>query len=276
MRVPDRGSRLPAPVIPNGGVLSARVKQATVRGNRARNLIRVNRALIVCGASGAGKSSVAAKISQVLAATGVSSAFIDVDAIAQFGPAPRDRREGVSFYDALKCKNVGSLWLNFRDAGAHNLIVAADVGSLELRARYQRALEGCAVQVALLIAHPDHLKERLTGRPQDRFHPMTHAEDGTVRQDVLERVLAEQARLQAAGVHDFAVVNSTSPAQTAARVLELAGWLSADRPPGAMPELCRRSRPRHLTPSVFAKPARRRFCTWRTILNGAEWGEATR
>jgi broad-specificity NMP kinase len=195
----------------------------------------VNRALIVCGASGVGKSSVAAKISQVLAATGVPSAFIDVDAIAQFGPAPWDRREGVSFHDTLKCKNVGSLWLNFRDAGALNLIVAAHVDSLELREQYQRALEGCALQVALLTAHPDHLKERLTGRPPDPFHPMTYAEDGTVRQEVFERVPAEQTRLQAAEVHDFSVANNTSPAQTAARVLELAGWLNTDHSPGATP-----------------------------------------
>lgn len=64
---------------------------------------------------------------------------------------------------------------------------------------------------------------------------MTYAEDGAVRQEVFERVPAEQARLQAAGVHDFSVANDTSPAQTAARVLELAGWLNTDHLPGAMP-----------------------------------------
>lgn len=137
----------------------------------ARNLVRVNRALIVCGASGAGKSSVAAEISQVLAATGASSAFIDVDTVAQFGPAPRGCREGVSFYDTLKCKNVGSLWLNFHQAGAVHLIVAAHIDSLQVRAQYESALEGCALRVALLIAPLDLLKERLIGRPRDPFHP---------------------------------------------------------------------------------------------------------
>jgi hypothetical protein len=193
----------------------------------------VNRALIVCGTSGVGKSSIAAEISQVLAATGASSAFIDVDTVAQFGPAPWPRQQELPFYDALKCKNVGSLWLNFRDAGALHIVIAAHVDSLQLRTQYERALEGCALQVALLIAPPSLLRERLTGRPPDPFHPMTHTNDGAIRQEVLDRVSAEQARLQAAGVHDFAVVNDASPAQAASSVLELAGWLSTADSPGA-------------------------------------------
>jgi predicted kinase len=193
----------------------------------------VNRALIVCGASGVGKSSVAAEISQVLEAAGASSAFIDVDTVAQFGPVPWRRRRGVSFYDTLKCKNVGSLWLNFREAGALHLVVAAHVDSLRLRAQYERALEGCAVQVALLTAPPDLINERLTARPRDPFHPMTYVKDGAIRPEVLEGVSAEQTRLRTAGVHDFCVVNDASPAQTAARVLELAGWRAPDGSPGA-------------------------------------------
>lgn len=62
---------------------------------------------------------------------------------------------------------------------------------------------------------------------------MTYAEDRAVRQEVFERVAVEQTRLQTAGVHDFAVVNDASPAQAAARILKLAGWLSTDRLPGA-------------------------------------------
>jgi hypothetical protein len=193
----------------------------------------MNRALIVSGTGGAGKSSVAAEISRVLAAAGASHAFIDVDTIAQFGPAPWRRRQGGSFYDALKCKNVESLWLNFHEAGALHLVLAAQVDSLQLRARYERALEGCAVQVALLIAPPDLLKERLTGRPRDSFHPMSYSKDGAIRQELLERVPADQARLRTAAVHDFCVVNDASPAQAAARVVELAGWLLTDGSPGA-------------------------------------------
>jgi hypothetical protein len=193
----------------------------------------VNRALIVCGAGGVGKSSVAAEISQVLAANGAPSAFIDADTVAQFGPAPWHCRQGLSFYDTLKCKNVGSLWLNYHQAGALHLVVAAHVDSLRLRAQYENALQGCAVQVALLIAPLDILKERLTRRPRDPFHPTSHAKDGAIRQRVLERVSAEQTLLQTAGVHDFCVVNDTSPAQAAARVLELAGWLPTDGSPEA-------------------------------------------
>jgi len=197
----------------------------------ARKLDRVCRALIVSGASGAGQSSVAARICQLLTRAGASSAFIDVDTLAQFGPAPWRSRQGVSFYDMLKCKNVSSLWPNFRDAGAGHLVLAAHVDSLQLREQYERALEGCVLQVALLIAPPGRIRQRLTRRQRDPFHPMTHAEDGTVRQEALERVAEEQARLQAAGFHDFAVINDASPGQAAVEVLKLAGWLSVTDSP---------------------------------------------
>jgi CobQ/CobB/MinD/ParA nucleotide binding domain len=202
-----------------------------LRRRRARNLDRVGRALIVCGTSGVGKSSVAAQICQLLTRAGASSAFIDVDTLAQFGPAPCRHQQGVSFYDTLKCKNVGSLWPNFRDAGALHLVLAAHVDSLQLRQQYEKAWKAAFLQVALLIASPGRLRQRLIGRQRDPFHPTTHAEDGTVRQEVLERVAGEQVRLQTAGVHDFAVVNDTSPVQAAARVLKLAGWLSVTGSP---------------------------------------------
>jgi ABC-type dipeptide/oligopeptide/nickel transport system ATPase component len=191
----------------------------------------VGRALIVCGTSGAGKSSVAAQICQLLTRAGASSAFIDADTLAQFGPAPWGHQQGVSFYDMLKCKNVGSLWPNFRDAGARHVVLAAHVDSLQLREQYERALEGCVLQMALLIAPPGRLMQHLTGRQRDPFHHVTHAEDGMVRQEVVERLAEEQVRLQTAGVHDFAVVNDASPDQTAVRVLELAGWLSVPDSP---------------------------------------------
>jgi hypothetical protein len=168
---------------------------------------------------------VAAEISGVLAGRGTPCAFVDADTVAHFGPAPWRRRQGVSFHDKLKCKNVASLWLNFRDAGALRLVVAAHVGSVRLRAQYEKELEGCTLQVALLTAPPDLIRERLVGRPRDPFHPKTYANDGIIRQEVLEGVAAEQARLQVAGAHDFAVVNDAAPVRTAARVLELAGWL---------------------------------------------------
>ncbi len=120
----------------------------------------MNRTLIVCGASGVGKSSVAAEVSRVLASTGRSVAFIDVDTVAQFGPAPWDRRDEVSFYDTLKCKNVEALWVNFRGLGARHIAIAACVDGLRLRAQYEQALKDCALQVALLVAPPELPRER--------------------------------------------------------------------------------------------------------------------
>ena len=184
----------------------------------------MKRALILCGASGAGKSSVGSEICRVLAGRGTPCAFVDADTVAQFGPAPRRSQEGASFYDSLKCKNVGSLWLNFRDAGALYLVVAAHIGCVQLRTQYEQVLEDCAVQVALLTAPTDLIRERLAMRPLDPFHWSSYTKDGTVRQRMRERVAADQARLEASRAHDFAVVNDAALAQAATRVLELAGW----------------------------------------------------
>ncbi len=213
--------RCPVPTLMRALFLPYRPVAAAVT---ARNVVRVNRALIVCGPSGVGKSSVAAEILGARAGHATPCASVDVDTVAQFGPAPWRRRGEVSFHDMLKCKNVGSLWRNFRDAGALYLVVAAKVDSLQLRVEYEKALKGCALQVALLTAPPELVRERLLGRPRDLFHPKTYADDGAVRQEVLEGVAAEQARLQAARAHDFSVTNDAAPGDAAARALELAGW----------------------------------------------------
>ena len=86
---------------------------------------------------------------------------------------------------------------------ARHLVVAAHVGDVQLRAQYEQALEGCALQIALLTAPPDLLRERLVKRPRDQSHWNFYAKDGAIRQEVLERVAADQARLQATRVHDL-------------------------------------------------------------------------
>jgi adenylylsulfate kinase-like enzyme len=96
----------------------------------------VDRGLILSGTAGAGKSTVAAEIAGRLADIGASFASIDADTVAQFGPAPRRDREGLSFYDTLKCRNVPSLWENFREAGARHLVIAASIDSFSLRAHF--------------------------------------------------------------------------------------------------------------------------------------------
>jgi hypothetical protein len=185
----------------------------------------VDRALIISGAAGVGKSSVAAAVGRALSDVGRSVAVVDVDTLAQFGPAPWRRRDGLSFYDELKCKNVGAVWANFRDAGACHLVVAATIDSHRLRGQYVNALEECAVHVALLVAPRRLLIDRLVGRKDDLFHPRAHAPDGAVRQEALAGVHADQERLQAAAVEDFTVANDTSVGEAASAVMRWAGWV---------------------------------------------------
>lgn len=193
-------------------------------GPRVVALADVSDALLISGVSGVGKSIVASAIARLLATDGRVFAVVDVDTLAQFGPAPWKRCDGVGFYDYLKCSNLGMIWDTFRAFGATHLVVAANVDTVEVRAAYERALSAQSMQVALLVAEPATIKSRLLGRPADPFHPNALAEDGTVRAEVLGATEANQARLRAAAVEDFTVVNDGAPIEAAHAVLERAGW----------------------------------------------------
>jgi len=160
----------------------------------------MNRGLIVSGASGAGKSSVAGEISGAWRAAVRRAPSSMSTRSHSSGRHPQSVGKGRRSTACSSAKSVGSLWLNLRDAGALHLVVAAQIRSVHLRGQYQKALEDCALQVVLLTAPPDLLRQRLVARPPDPFHSKTYGKDGAVRQEVLEGAASEQGRLQAAEV----------------------------------------------------------------------------
>lgn len=190
----------------------------------SRSVGDVSDGLLISGVSGVGKSIVASAIGRLLATDGKALAVVDVDTLAQFGPAPWKRRDGIGFYDYLKCSNLGMVWENFQACGATHLVVAAIVDKVAVRAAYEQALSARTMQVALLIAEPATIQKRLLGRSSDPFHANTLAEDGTVPADVVGATEANQARLRAAAIEDFTVANDGAPIETAHAVLERAGW----------------------------------------------------
>jgi hypothetical protein len=109
--------------------------------------------LILVGVSGVGKSTVADAIGGIRTAAGFATAVVDTDALAQFGPPPQHGElRGSSFYDRLKCLNLGAVWANYRSAGARFVVISAGIDSAALRDRYVASLAGCEVQVVRLVA----------------------------------------------------------------------------------------------------------------------------
>lgn len=174
----------------------------------------MRRALLISGVAGVGKSTVADAIGGVLSAAGLVTAVIDTDALAQFGPPPdHGGRLGQSFYDHLKCINLAAVWANFQAAGARFAVVSAGIESVPLRRRYAGSLAGCEVQMVRLIAATDTVRQRLYDRDRK-----------AQRERHLRTLVEQEARLAAAAIEDFTVVNDRPAIVVAREVIARAGW----------------------------------------------------
>ena len=79
------------------------------------------RALLLTGAVGVGKTTVADAVGALLEEHGVPGAVIDLDAIRRAWPAP----PGDRFHTTIELANLRSVARNYREAGAEVLVVIA-------------------------------------------------------------------------------------------------------------------------------------------------------
>lgn len=119
--------------------------------------------LIITGPVGAGKSSVALAISDLLNAAERPHALIDMDALRACFPSPPDD----PFNMALGLRNLTAVWANYRTMGAERLIVADVVETQADIDGYRRAIPGAAIQVVRLNAKIETLHRRLERRERD-------------------------------------------------------------------------------------------------------------
>jgi hypothetical protein len=168
--------------------------------------------LLITGTTGAGKSTVAAEISDVLADLRVPNAAVDLDALVWQWPSTSEWNSDLMF------ENLASLWPNYQAHGATRLVLARvleDRGELD---RYRAAVPGAEITVCRLTA-PESLRiDRLEGRM-----PPGPSRDWHVGRTVeLERILGRLAP------EDFAVDNGDRPVRDVAlEVLTRAGWVSS-------------------------------------------------
>jgi len=172
----------------------------------------VNRALLLIGVAGVGKSTVADAIGGILTAAGLVTAVVDTDALAQFGPAP-----GRGFHDELKCANLAAVWANFRAAGARFIVVSAGIDSAALRDRYAGSLAGCEGQVVRLVAPAETIRQRLHGR-----------DTAATLHRHLKGLSEQAATLEALSIEDFTAVNDRPAPVVAREIIARAGWPQPD------------------------------------------------
>ncbi len=166
--------------------------------------------IFINGTVGAGKTTTANEVGELLRELGMSHAVIDLDWLRNAWPAPRDD----PFNLELELRNLTAVAENFRAAGARVLIIAGVMATPDARVRYEEAL-GSDIVVCRLVVAPAVLDRRLQNR-----HP-----PGRERVWHLARAPELHGILTAAGVDDFLIeVDSETGPAVAECVLLGAGF----------------------------------------------------
>lgn len=125
-----------------------------------REASATDRVLVITGPVGAGKSTIAAALSDILAAQDIPHGMIDVDYVRRCYPAPPNDR----FHAALGRRNTAAVAANYRAAGARVIILADVVEHQEQRSEYEIAIPNAAVRIVRLRVPMDLIAERLRMR----------------------------------------------------------------------------------------------------------------
>jgi hypothetical protein len=166
--------------------------------------------LVVTGAVGAGKSTVATEAASLLREAAVPHALIDLAQIECCWPVPADD----PWNERLMHRNLASLWPNFAAAGASRLILSRVLESRSLLGPIRAAVPGAKITVVRLRVPLGELHARIRHR-EAAGDPTWYLEVTSYLVPVLER----------AGVEDHVVDNIGPARETAAEVLHVAGWL---------------------------------------------------
>lgn len=167
------------------------------------------RSLLIAGPVGAGKTTTADAVGDLLEERGVPGAVVDVDALRRAWPAPAGDR----FQGALTLRNLQAVARNCREAGAQVVVAAEVIEERSARAAYEQAM-GAQLTVVRLVTPRELVRERL--RERHRLDP-----DGLAWH--LERYDELTAILDAARVEDEVVEVVGEPREVAAAVLAAVG-----------------------------------------------------
>ena len=166
--------------------------------------------LIITGAMGAGKTSVLAEASDMLARHHIAHAAIDVDTLG-LAYVPTAARN-----DEVMYRNLRSVCSNYAALGVMRFLLAR---ALENRAE----LDFCRG----VVSAADTAVCRLTASIETMQQRVKMREPGVSQPEYVSRVAALSAILDRARLEDFSVLNENrSLTEVAHEMLIRAGWLS--------------------------------------------------
>lgn len=172
---------------------------------------KTSSALLLTGTVGAGKTTVAEAVGDLLRERAVPNAVVDLDRLRQAWPTP----PGDRFHLDLMLRNLRDVAANFLAAGARRLVLAGVVESRSDRTRHEQAL-GVPLTVVRLRVDLGVVRARLARR---------HDEDPAGLRWHLDRSGELDAILATAAVEDHAVDATDAAVPDVARaVLQAAGW----------------------------------------------------
>jgi adenylylsulfate kinase-like enzyme len=116
--------------------------------------------LLICGATGVGKSTIGFQAYLRWLREGRTAGYIDVGQIGFLRPAPADDPG----CHRLKAANLAAMWQNYRAAGATHLIATGRIESELALQKYVRALPAAGVTVCRLHVGPSELLRRILSR----------------------------------------------------------------------------------------------------------------
>jgi hypothetical protein len=148
--------------------------------------------LLVCGATGAGKSAAGFEVYLRQLRAGAAAAYIDLGQIGFMSPVPGDDPGG----HRLKARNLADLWRAYHAAGAQRLVLTGPVPDERAAAVYAGALPAARITVCRLHAGPAELARRISRRGQGLSWPQP-GDPLTGQPEAHLRLVAAQAAAEA-------------------------------------------------------------------------------
>jgi chloramphenicol 3-O-phosphotransferase len=164
-------------------------------------------AVLIAGAYGTGKSSVAAEMAELLEARDVPYAAVDLDWLAWANLPDAHGEAG----HRLMLANLAPMIANFRAAGMTRFILAGLLTSADERDTLRDTI-GMRLRVVRLTLPTEEIERRIGSDPT------------TGRSDDLERAREQVADDVGVGLEDLAVANDRPIDEVAAEVVGWLGW----------------------------------------------------
>lgn len=163
-------------------------------------------AVLITGAYGTGKSSVAAELADILEKAGERYAYVDLDHLVWGHPG-----DGEGAERRMLLQNLGAVGSNFRAAGVRRFVLAgfvADAGEID----DQRAALDMPVRVVRLTLPVEEIDRRLA------------SDVTTGRKDDLRSVEAQLEALEDQELRGLTVANDRPVHDVAMEILDWLGW----------------------------------------------------